>query len=64
MSSLTITSAQAAYLAQQVSAVRAAEQALQQALALLTLGAELPEGAILSDINVDTGVLTFTAPEL
>ena len=61
---VTLTPAQAAYLAQQVSAVRAAEQALQQALALLTLGAELPEGAILSDINVDTGVLTFTVPEL
>jgi hypothetical protein len=58
-----LTSAQAAYLAQQVSAMRTAEQAFQQALALLTLGAELPDGAILSDINVDTGVLTFTVPE-
>ena len=64
MARVIVTPAQAAYLAQQVSAVRAAEQALQQALALLTLGAELPEGAILSDINVDTGVLTFTVPEL
>ena len=63
MTQVLLTPAQAAHLAQQVSAMRAAEQAFQQALALLTLGADLPDGAILSDINVDTGVLTFTVPE-
>lgn len=63
MRTVDLTPSQAAHLAQRVQAVRAAEQALQQDLALLTLGADLPAGAVLSDINVETGVLTFTTPE-
>ena len=60
---LTLAPAQAPHLAQRAEAVRMAERAFQQDLALLALGADLPAGAVLTDINVETGVLTFTAPE-
>lgn len=58
-----VTPAQATHLAQRAEAVRSAERAFQQDLALLMLGADLPAGAVLADINVETGVLTFTVPE-
>ena len=60
---ITLTIAQVTHLAQRAEAVRAAERAFQQDLALLALGADLPAGAVLTDINVETGVLTFTVPE-
>ena len=58
---VTLTPLQAAYLAGLVSEAQKAQQAANEALALLTLG-HVPSDAVLQDINTDTGVLTFTTP--
>lgn len=58
MSPLTVTPAQAAHLAALLRDAQTAHQRLREALTLLTLG-QVPEGATLTDINTDTGVLSF-----
>lgn len=59
MVTVALSPAQAGYVANLVTAAQRAQQAANEAVALLTLG-HVPAGAILSDINTDTGVLTFT----
>lgn len=59
MLTVTVTALQAAYLAGLVQTAQQAQTAANEALALLTLG-YVPTGATLTDINTDTGVLTFT----
>jgi hypothetical protein len=57
---LTVTPAQATALARLVEETRRAGQLAQDALALLTLGHDVPPAAQLTAIDADTGVLTFT----
>jgi hypothetical protein len=63
MATVTVTPAQAAHVAALVQQARTAQDALEQAVRLLTLGADLPEGSTLFHVDTDTGVFTFTAPE-
>lgn len=58
MSSLTVTRAQAAHLAALLRDATDAHDRLRGAVSLLTLG-HVPEGATLTNINTDTGALTF-----
>lgn len=59
---LQLTTAQAILLAQRLRHAQDAEAAFQQSLAWLTLGTP-SEGLPLKNIDVETGVLTFVAPE-
>lgn len=59
MPTVIVTPPQAAYLAGLVSEAQRAQRVAHEAVALLTLG-HVPAGAVLQDINTDTGALTFT----
>ncbi len=58
-----VTRQQAAYLANLIQQAQQAQRAVNEAVALLALG-RVPPSATLSDVNVETGVLTFTGVNL
>lgn len=62
MRAFTVTPLQAHYLAGLVAEAQKAQRVANEAVALLTLG-HVPAGAVLQDINTDTGTLTFTVLE-
>lgn len=55
---VTVTPEQAAALAEHVQAAQTAHARAQETLRILTLGL-LPADAALTDVNCETGVLTF-----
>lgn len=57
---ISLTPAQAQFLAQKLSAVRTAEEEFSSVLGLLCLGTGA-KGEELVDLNTDTGVLTFAS---
>lgn len=61
MTTVTVTPLQAQYLAGLVQEAQKAQRAANEALALLTLG-HVPAGAVLQNVDVETGVLTFAGP--
>ena len=61
MPTLTVTPAQARLVAQRVQAVQEADALLRVVLEAVTAGHDV--AGTLTDINVDTGVLTFTVHE-
>ena len=56
MATMTVTPAQAQYLARLSEAVRVAQQQYADAITLLTLGNDV---GVLTHINTDDGTLTF-----
>jgi hypothetical protein len=60
---ITVTPEQARHVAALIQQARAAQQALDHAVHLLALGADLPDTAALTHVDTETGVFTFTAPE-
>jgi hypothetical protein len=63
MATVTVTPKQAEYLAALLTQAKRAQTVYAEAVALLTLGYVAPD-AVLTNIDTDTGVLTFTgAPD-
>jgi hypothetical protein len=60
--SVSLTVEQAKFLAQKLSAVRAAEEEFSAVLGLLCLGTGAKEEELV-DVNTDTGVLTFASTQ-
>lgn len=60
MVTLTVTEAQAQYIAALLKQAQQAAQQYQQALALLALGTPA-DGLVLSDVNLDTSTLAFVS---
>jgi hypothetical protein len=58
---VSLTPAQAQHLAALVSAAQRAQQLAQDAVTLLAMGL-VPDGAVLTHIDTDTGACTFTDP--
>lgn len=63
MQTLVVTCKQAEYLADVVSKSQHAQRVANDAIELLTLGHHL-EGFVLTNINTNTGVLTFSPREI
>jgi hypothetical protein len=59
VTTLTVTPAQAQKLAAALNVARDAQARAQDVLDTLTAGHPLDAGAVLADVNTDTGVLTF-----
>lgn len=59
---VTVTPLQAAYLAGLVAEAQKAQRVANEAVALLTLG-HVPAAAVLTHIDTDAGVLTFSVAE-